>query len=92
MKSLKRWPPLLFKIFFFFFETVAIQILSRLLLTKISIIKKEQSFSAANSSYISILSVNFENLTIKLHILIIFFVHVKFQENQKSIAISSNKY
>ena len=50
----------------------------------------EQSFSP-NSSYISILSVNFENLTVRLHVLIIFFMHVKFQEDQRSIAISSNK-
>ena len=42
-----------------------------------------------NLSYISILSVNFENLTVRLHVLIIFFMHVKFQEDQRSIAISS---
>ena len=42
-----------------------------------------------NLSYISILSVNFKNLTVRLHVLIIFFMHVKFQENQRSIAISS---
>ena len=37
--------------------------------------------NSMNSSYISILSVNFENLTVRLYVLIIFFVHVKFQEN-----------
>ena len=49
----------------------------------------KQSFSP-NSSYISIVIVNFESLTVRLHILIIFFMHVKFQEDQKLIAISSN--
>ena len=44
-----------------------------------------------NFSYVFILSVNFKNLTVRLHILIIFFMHVKFQEDQRSIAISSNK-
>ena len=48
--------------------------------------------NCTNSSYISILSVNFENLTVKLHVLIIFFMYVKFQEDKKSIAILSNKY
>ena len=47
--------------------------------------------NSTNYSYISILSVNFENLIVRLHVLIIFFLHVKFQEDQKSIAISSNK-
>ena len=37
----------------------------------------EQSFFP-NSSYIFILSVNFENLTIRLHVLIIFFILAKF--------------
>ena len=32
-------------------------------------------------SYIFLLSVNFENLTIGLHVLIIFFVLVKFQKD-----------
>ena len=45
--------------------------------------------NSINLSYISILSVNFENLTVRLHVLIIFFMHVKFQEDQRSIAISS---
>ena len=44
-----------------------------------------------NSSYIFILSVNFENLIIRLHILIISLILTKFQENQKSIVMSSNK-
>ena len=38
-----------------------------------------------NSSYIFILSVNFENLTIKLHVLITSLMLTKFQENQRSI-------
>ena len=45
--------------------------------------------NSINLSYISILSVNFENLTVRSHVLIIFFMHVKFQKDQKSIAISS---
>ena len=44
-----------------------------------------------NSSYIFMLSVNFENLTIRLHVLITSLMLTKFQENQRSIAISSNK-
>ena len=47
--------------------------------------------NSTNSPYISILSVNFENLTVRLHVLIIFFMHVKSQEEQRSIAILSNK-
>ena len=34
---------------------------------------------------------NFENLIARLHILITFLMLTKFQENQKTIAISSNK-
>ena len=44
-----------------------------------------------NSSYIFILNVNFENLTVRLHVFITSLILTKFQENQKSIAISSNK-
>ena len=44
-----------------------------------------------NSSYIFILSVNFENLTVILHVLITFLMLTKFQEDQRSIAMSSNK-
>ena len=57
----------------------------------------EQSFfsgferNSLNFSYIFILSVNFENLTVGLHVLIISFIIAKFQENQRSIAISPNK-
>ena len=47
--------------------------------------------NSTNSSYISILRMNFENLTIRLHVLIIFFMHVKFQEDKKLITIPSNK-
>ena len=45
----------------------------------------------SNLSYIFILSVKFENLTIGLHVLILSFILAKFQEDQRSIAISSNK-
>ena len=44
-----------------------------------------------NSLYICILSVNFENLTIRLHVLITSLILTKFQENQRSIAMLSNK-
>ena len=44
-----------------------------------------------NSPYIFILSVNFKNLTVRLHVLITSKMLTKFQENQKSIAMSSNK-
>ena len=39
----------------------------------------------SNFSYIFILSGNFENLTVGLNILIISFMFVKFQENQRSL-------
>ena len=52
---------------------------------------EEQNFSP-NSLYIFILSVNFENLTAELYVLIISFMLVKFQEVQRSIAMFSNKY
>ena len=45
-----------------------------------------------NSSYIFILSVNFENLTVRLHDLITSKMLTKFKENQRSITMSSNKY
>ena len=45
-----------------------------------------------NSSYIFILSMSFENLTIRLHDLITSKMLTKFQENQRSITMSSNKY
>ena len=44
-----------------------------------------------NSLYIFILSVNFENLTNRLHVLITSLILTKFQENQRSIAMLSNK-
>ena len=47
--------------------------------------------NSTNSSYIFILSVNFENLIVKLHVLIISLMLTKFQENQRSITMSSNK-
>ena len=45
-----------------------------------------------NFLYIFILSVNFENLTVGLYVLILFFMLIKFQKDQKSIAMSLNKY
>ena len=45
----------------------------------------------SNLSYIFILSLNFENLTVGLQVLIISFVPTKFQEDKKLIAMSSNK-
>ena len=44
-----------------------------------------------NSSYIFILNVNFKNLTIGLHILIISFMLSNFQKDKKLITMSSNK-
>ena len=55
-------------------------------MNKISLqIKLEKN--PTNSSYIFILSVNFENLTVRLHIFITFLRLIKFQENQRSIAM-----
>ena len=48
-------------------------------------------YNPSNLSYVFILSVKFENLTIGLHVFIIFFMLAKFQEDQRSIAMSSNK-
>ena len=46
----------------------------------------------SNNSYsFSLLNVNFENITIGLYVLIIFFTLTKFQEYQKSITLSSIK-
>ena len=44
-----------------------------------------------NSSCIFLFSENFENLTVELHVLILFFMPAKFQKDQKLIAMSSNK-
>ena len=46
----------------------------------------------SSSSYIFLLDVNFENLTVKLHLLIISSMLVKFQEDKKLITILSTKY
>ena len=45
----------------------------------------------SNLSYIFILNVKFENLTVGLYVLIISFMLAKFQEDQISIVMSSNK-
>ena len=37
--------------------------------------------NSTNSSYIFILSMNFENLTVKLYVFIIFFMFIKFQKD-----------
>ena len=42
----------------------------------------------SNSSNIFLLGVNFENITLGLHVLITFSTLAKFKENQKSIAMS----
>ena len=47
--------------------------------------------NSTNSSCIFLLSENFENLTVELHVFILFFMLAKFQEDQRSIAMSSNK-
>ena len=44
-----------------------------------------------NSSYIFVLNVKFENLTVRLYVLITSLMLTKFQENQRSIVMSSNK-
>ena len=44
-----------------------------------------------NLSYIFILSVKFENLTIRFNVLIISFMLAKFQKDQRSIAVLLNK-
>ena len=41
--------------------------------------------------YMLILSVNFENIIVGLHVIIIFFILAKFLEFQRSIAMSPNK-
>ena len=47
--------------------------------------------NSTNSSCIFLFSENFENLTVELHVLILFFMLAKFQEDQRSIAMLSNK-
>ena len=44
-----------------------------------------------NSSYFFVLNVNFENLTVRLYVLITSLILTKFQENQRLIVMSSNK-
>ena len=44
-----------------------------------------------NSSYIFVLNVNFENLTVRLYVFITSLMLTKFQENHRSIVMSSNK-
>ena len=63
---------------------------SYLLKNKVSL-QTSLEINPSNLSYIFILSVNFENLTIGLQVLIISFVLTKFQEDKKLIAMSSNK-
>ena len=49
----------------------------------------ERNFS--NSSYIFLLCVNFENLTIGLHIFYVLNTHVKFNSNRMLFYYSTNK-
>ena len=63
---------------------------SYLLKNKVSL-QTSLEINPSNLSYIFILSVNFENLTIELQVLIISFVLTKFKEDKKLIAMSSNK-
>ena len=46
----------------------------------------------SNSYFIFFLVVNFENLTIRLHVFMVFFIFAKFQGNKKSVVISSIAY
>ena len=39
---------------------------------------------------IFLLNVNFDKSTVELHFLLIFFMHAKFSEDQKSTAVSSS--
>ena len=63
-------------------------------LKKFEKVRKKWGFKKINKvslQYIFILSVKFENLTVRLHVLIISFVLAKFQKDQRSIGMSSNK-
>ena len=55
-------------------------------------IKKKKMFFSSNSLYIFLLDVNFENIIVGLHVLIISFMLAKFQRDQKSISMLSIKY
>ena len=48
--------------------------------------------NSLKSSYIFLLDVNVDNLTVRLHVFIISSMLAKFQKYQKLIIISSNKY
>ena len=54
------------------------------------ILREGKGFSS-NSANIFLLDVNFENLNIVLHVIIISFILAKFQEDQRAIAILSIK-
>ena len=49
------------------------------------------SENSSNFFYIFLLNVNYKNLTVGLYVFIISFILAKFQENQKSIVMSSIK-
>ena len=65
-----RWRGVFKMIEFFFFWIV------KWLKWKVSLER-----NSTNSSYIFILSMNFENLTVKLYVFIIFFMFIKFQKD-----------
>ena len=49
------------------------------------------SENSSNFFYIFLLNVNYKNLTVRLYVFIISFMLAKFQENQRSIVMSSIK-
>ena len=49
------------------------------------------SENSSNFFYIFLLNVNYKNLTVGLYVFIISFMLAKFQENQRSIVMSSTK-
>jgi len=51
-------------------------------------IQTSLEINPSNFSHIFLLDINFENLIIELHALIIPFIFAKFQEDQKSIDMS----
>ena len=73
-------------LFYFLFGIVQI-IWEKMFLSKL-IWKKKKKKPTLNFFYIFLLDVNFKNLTVRLYVLIISSILVKFQENQRSITMS----